>query len=45
VDLYEILYEDDGIKGDLDSMLFNPAASTISERRTFYLLWWVQLLN
>jgi hypothetical protein len=45
VDLYEILYEDDGIKDSLDSMLDNPAASTIPKCSTFRLMWWMQLLN
>jgi hypothetical protein len=47
VDLDEILYGDD-IEYDLDSMLFNPVASTISKWRTFKLLrahlltdWWI----
>jgi hypothetical protein len=37
VDLDEILYGDDDIKDDLDSMLFNPVAST-SKWQTFKLL-------
>jgi hypothetical protein len=45
VDLFEILYGDDDIKGDLDSMLFNPVASNISKLRTLKLLRTVQLLN
>jgi hypothetical protein len=45
VDLDEILYEDDDIEGDLDSIPLNPVASTIPKWRTFKLLWWVQLLN
>jgi hypothetical protein len=31
VDLDEILYEGDDIKDSLDSILFNPVASTISK--------------
>jgi hypothetical protein len=38
VDLDEILYGDDDIEDDLDSMLFNPAASTISKWLTFKLM-------
>jgi hypothetical protein len=45
VDLDEILYEDDAIEDDLDSILINPVASTIPKWWTFKLLWWVQLLN
>jgi hypothetical protein len=45
VDLDEILYGDDDTEDDLDSMLFNPVASTITKWRTFKLLWWVQILN
>jgi hypothetical protein len=37
VDLDEILYGDDDIEDDLDSMLFNPVASTISKQRKFKL--------
>jgi hypothetical protein len=44
VDLDEILYGDDDIEGDLDSMLYYPVASTIS-KWTFKLLRWVHLLN
>jgi hypothetical protein len=43
VDLDEILYEGD--EDDLDSILFNPVASTISKCRTFKLLRWAHLLN
>jgi hypothetical protein len=39
------LYGDDGIEDDLDSILFNTVASTISKWRTFKLLRWAQLLN
>jgi hypothetical protein len=45
VDLDRILYESDDIKGDLDSILLNPVASTLSKCRTFNLLRWSQLLN
>jgi hypothetical protein len=45
VDLDEILYRDDDIEGDIDSMIFNPVASIISRWRTFKLMRIVQLLN
>jgi hypothetical protein len=45
VDLDEILYGGDDIEGDLDSILLNPVASTISKWRTFKFLRWAQLLN
>jgi hypothetical protein len=45
VDLDEILYGGDDIEDNLDSILLNPVASTISKWRTFKVLWWVQLLN
>jgi hypothetical protein len=45
VDLVEILYGDDDIEDYLDSILFNPVASTISKWRTFKLQWKVHLLN
>jgi hypothetical protein len=45
VDLDEILYGGDGIEDDLDSILLNTLASTISKWRTFKLLRWAQLLN
>jgi hypothetical protein len=45
VNLDKILYGGDEIEDDLDSMLFNPVASTISKLRTFKLLRWAQLLN
>jgi hypothetical protein len=45
VDLDEILYGGDSIEDDLDFILQNPVASTISKWRTFKFLWWVQLLN
>jgi hypothetical protein len=44
VDFDEILYGDD-IEGDIDSMLFNPVASTVLKWRTFKLLRRVHLLN
>jgi hypothetical protein len=40
-----VLYGDDDIEDDLDSMLFNPVASTISKWRTFKLPRRVKLLN
>jgi hypothetical protein len=45
VDLDEILYGVDDIEDDLDSILLNPVASTISKWWTFKLLRWVLLLN
>jgi hypothetical protein len=45
VDFDEILYRVDDIEDDLDSMLFNPVALTISKWRTFKLLRKVHLLN
>jgi hypothetical protein len=45
VDLDEILYGDDDVEVDYDSILLNPEASTIPKWRTFKLLWWMQLLN
>jgi hypothetical protein len=45
VDLDEILYGDDDIEDDLDSMLLNPVASTISKWRTFKCLRRMNLLN
>jgi hypothetical protein len=45
VGLDEILYGGDGIEYYLDSMLFNPIASTIPKWQTFKLLRWVLLLN
>jgi hypothetical protein len=41
----DILYEDGGTEGDLDSILLNPVALTIPKWRTFKLLTWVQLSN
>jgi hypothetical protein len=45
VDLVDILCRDDDIEDDLDFMLFNPVASTISKWRTFKILRIVHLLN
>jgi hypothetical protein len=45
VDLDEIVYGGDDIKYDLDSILLNPVALTISKWRTFKLLRWAQLMN
>jgi hypothetical protein len=45
VDLDEILSGADDIEGNLDSILLNAVALTISKWRTFKLLWWVQLLK
>jgi hypothetical protein len=45
VDLDEILYEVDNIEDDLDYMLFNPVASTVSKWRRFKLLRRLHLLN
>jgi hypothetical protein len=45
VDLDEILYGDDDIEDDLDSMLFNLIVSTISKLVTFKLLRREHLLN
>jgi hypothetical protein len=45
VDLDEILYGVDDIEDDLDSILLNPVASTISKWWMFKLLRSVQLLN
>jgi hypothetical protein len=45
VDLYEVLFGGDDIGCDLDSILLNDVASTISKWRTFKLLWWGQILN
>jgi hypothetical protein len=43
VDLDEILYGGDDV--DLDSILLNPVASTISKWRMFIFLRWAPLLN
>jgi hypothetical protein len=45
VDLVEIIYEGDDIEDDLDSVLLDPVASTISKWWTFKLLRWAQLLS
>jgi hypothetical protein len=45
VDLGEILYGDDDIEVDLDSVLLNAVASTIPKWWMFKLVCWVQLLN
>jgi hypothetical protein len=45
VDLDEIFYGGDSIEDDLDPMLFNPVASTISKWWMFKFLRWAQLLN
>jgi hypothetical protein len=45
VDLDEILYGGEDIEDDLDSILFNAAASTIPKWHKFKLLRWVQLFN
>jgi hypothetical protein len=45
VDLDEILYGGDDSEDDLDSILLNPVASTISKWRTFKFLRWAQLLS
>jgi hypothetical protein len=45
LDLDEILYGGDDIEDELDSILLNHVASTISKWRTFILLRWAQLLN
>jgi hypothetical protein len=45
VDLDEILYGNDDIEDDLDSILFNAVASIFPKWRAFKLLRWVQPLN
>jgi hypothetical protein len=45
VDLDEILYGGDDFEDDLDSILINPVASTVSKWQTFKLLRRAQLLN
>jgi hypothetical protein len=45
VHLDEILYRHDATEDDLDSMLFNPVASTISKWQTFKFLRSLHLLN
>jgi hypothetical protein len=44
VDLNE-MYGGDDIEDDLDYIILNPVALTISKWRTFKLLRWAQLLN
>jgi hypothetical protein len=41
----KVYYGGDDIEDDLDSILLNPVASTISKWRTFKLLRWVIILN
>jgi hypothetical protein len=43
--LDDILYGGDNTECDLDSILLNPVASTISIWRTFKFLRWAQLLK
>jgi hypothetical protein len=45
MDVDEILYGHDDIEDNLDSILFNTVASTITKWQTFKLLKCVQLLN
>jgi hypothetical protein len=45
MDLGEILYGNDNFEDDLNSLLFNLVASTISKWWKFKLLRWAQLLN
>jgi hypothetical protein len=45
LDLDDILYGGYDIEEDVDSILFNPVASTISKWWTFKHLWWVHLFN
>jgi hypothetical protein len=45
VDVDEILYGDDDIIDDLDCILFNPVASTISKWWPLILVSWAQILN
>jgi hypothetical protein len=45
VDLDEILYGGDEIEENLDSILLNPIASTISKWQTFKIVGWAQLLK
>jgi hypothetical protein len=44
-DLDEILYADDDVEDDIDSILLNLVASTIPKWPTFNLLRWVLLLS
>jgi hypothetical protein len=43
--LDEILYDGDDLEDDLDSILLNPVASTVSKWRTFKFLRWAQILD
>jgi hypothetical protein len=43
--LDEIMYGGDDIEDDLDSIILNSVASTISKWRTLNLLRWAELLN
>jgi hypothetical protein len=43
--LDEVLYGGDDIEDDLNSILFNPVASTILKWRTFKRMRWAQLLD
>jgi hypothetical protein len=45
LDLDEILYDDDDIEDDIDSVMLNSVASTIPKWMTFNILWWLQLLK
>jgi hypothetical protein len=45
VDLDEIWYGSDDTEGNLDSILINYVASTISKWRTSKVLRWAQILN
>jgi hypothetical protein len=45
VNLDDILYGAHDIEDDLDSIILNPVASTISKWRTFKVLRWAQLFN
>jgi hypothetical protein len=42
MDLDEILYGHDAIEDELESILFNSVASTISKWMTFKLLRWIK---
>jgi hypothetical protein len=45
VDLDEILYGDNDVEDDIDSLSLNPVASTIPKWRTLKLLRWCKFLN
>jgi hypothetical protein len=45
VDLDEILYGNDKVEDDIDSILLNIVASTIQKWWTLKLMRWTQLLN